>query len=173
MPNDFKDTPSVIRTTVPHQPGAPRTGWGSPPVMAASYDTDGVALGAASTLDDEWRSAYAVLARTEREWAALAAVHGPGGTADAGRRLVRAQVAAAMREAAHTAGTKVTEAALDDMATASDEHKRALSDQTAEGTRYRLLESERERARMVLDWCRQRAYLAAAEARLAPQGGGA
>ena len=140
--------------------------------LASEYDADGVALGAASTLDDEWRTAYRVLERTEREWAELHARHGPGGQGDAHRRAYRGAIAAQLREAARLAGTKLSEAACEDMACADDGYMAYLSESEQGAARYAVLSSERARAKEMMEWCRTRAYLAAAEARLAPQGGG-
>jgi hypothetical protein len=171
LPNDFTG-PAVIRTVVPHQPGAGRTDKGSPPVARADYDADGVALGAASTLDDEWRSAARVLATTEREWAELHARHGPGGQADAHRRALRGAIGAELRDAARRAGTRLTDGAAEDMACADERYTAYLSEAEQAIARYAVLTSQRARAKETMEWCRARAYLAGAEARLMPQGGG-
>jgi hypothetical protein len=142
--------------------------------MAASYDVDGVALGAASTLDDEWRSAYRVLERTEREWAELHARHGPGGQGDAHRRALRGAIGAQIRDdaASATPPRKMTEAECEDRACADARYTAYLTEYESGAVRYAVLTSERARAKETMEWCRARAFLSAAEARLSPQGGG-
>lgn len=186
--NDFTNSTAAYSTRLPHAGGA-RTDKGSPPVTThedggygltddgTAYgvdDRDPVAPVTAATLHDVWTRAYAVLERTDAEWAELHARHGPGGQADAHRRAYRGAIATRLRQDAReaTPPRKLTEAECEDAACADDGYLALLTAMEAGAVRYALLTSERARAKETMEWCRTRAYMATAEARLMPGGGG-
>lgn len=135
--------------------------------------TDAAPAWGGTILDGEWREAYTVLATTEAEWAELHARHGPGGQADAHRRAYRGVIATELRASARAEGRKLTESECEDAACGDGRYQAYLAESETGAARYAVVSSQRARAKEAMEWCRTRAYLAGAEARLAPGGIGA
>jgi Trp operon repressor len=84
------------------------------------------------------------LARTTQEWAALFALHGPGGAWEAQRKALWCLLATEIRDAAATRGEKITEGAIEQRAHAHPRYIRFCDEAIVSRTRYAVLESERE-----------------------------
>lgn len=85
----------------------------------------------------------AELAATEEEWSQLYGQHGPGGAFDAYRKAYRAVIACEIRDAAATAGRKVTESEVEDRACAHPKYQRLLDQAIIDRARFAALDARR------------------------------
>lgn len=121
----------------------------------ADIDTMSVedALGRYAQLTDENADLFALYANGAALW-------------DAHRKQLWCALADSLRDRALTAGTKMTEAAIEQRAHADPEYQAFLFRSQQEKARYHVVEAERLRIEWLIQYRRAHSYRESAEARL-------
>lgn len=98
-----------------------------------------------SFLPDDTDALLQLLSESEREWADLAALHGPFGKFNDVRKAQLAIVALRLREGSAPTGAKAwTDALLDTAAHADESYLKVVREGTRNAARFHLLDQQRD-----------------------------